>query len=148
MPPTHIISWGSPAACSAVTGAMAVIILPLAFEGVTELAVPLLCFQPWSGVSGGPFEKSEGSLCRGCRCFVRAMFCNIAGGRKESYRRIFNGKKSSCALSVCQGRNISTCNLKLRRLQCVQISNASRTLGISLSEAAWQGRISVQSSYS
>jgi len=54
MPPTHIISWGSPAACSVVTGARAVLMLPLALEGGIELVVPLVCFQPWSGVLGGP----------------------------------------------------------------------------------------------
>ena len=35
--------------------------------------LPLACNQPWLGVSGGPLLKSEGSLCSGAACFLRAI---------------------------------------------------------------------------
>ena len=140
MPPTQMMSWGRPAACSVVTGARAVLMLPLALEGVTELVEPLLFFQPWSGVSGGPWAKSDGSLCRGCRCFVRAMSWNMIDFHRRTGEKDVADEWNLLVLLIkchvkwpgvtrcqneCWGPRLSpSCSLK-----CVQISNTPTSLG-------------------
>lgn len=54
------------------------------------------CFQPWFGVSGGPWSKSEGSLLKGT-AFVRAMLTHDA--REKSIERS-DGHADSALISM------------------------------------------------
>lgn len=79
MPPTQMMSWGTPAARSARTGSRARETLPFGGLRLLALELPLVDCQPELGASGKPWLKSDGWRWRGVLCFVRTMVVEMEG---------------------------------------------------------------------